>query len=142
MTQAIAYEKAPVVGATEAGVEQYPTFTTAAGAVSPSVFPKVDLHGIVTTTRAVATGFLLLATTGFAEYHPCLALLLALLALALAPIWPRTGDTFSSSIAAAPTRTPCFSTGHPSLTADTSATGYHGRPEAMNLNHSTGGDAR
>lgn len=102
-------------------------------------------HRLTVARNATAFGLCLLAL-GFAENLPPVALLLAALALLIQPREPAgrttTGGSRGSSMPGASTRTPCFSTGHPSLTADTSATGYHGRPEAMNLNHSTGGDAR
>lgn len=101
-------------------------------------------HRLTVARNATAFGLCLLAL-GFAENLPPVALLLAVMALIVRPREPAgrttTGRSFGSSMPGAPTRTPCFSTGHPSLTADTSATGYHGRPEAMNLNHSRG-DAR
>lgn len=133
-------EKAPVVAATGARIDLLPKSSTAVGTVVDSLRPFARRRAAVTVMRATLAGLLLFGATGLAEWHPCLALLLTLLALATAPIWGTTGVSCNTSMPGAPTRTPCFSTGHPSLTADSSATGYHGRPEAMNTNRLNGGE--
>lgn len=111
-----------------------------------TVHPKArSMPDMSIVRHATAFGLCLLAL-GFAENLPPVALLLAALALLIQPRGrtgrTTTGRSFGSSMPGAPTRTPCFSTGHPSLTADTSATGYREPLEAMNMSHSTGGDAR
>lgn len=111
-----------------------------------TVHPKArSMPDMSIVRHATAFGLCLLAL-GFAENLPLIALPLAVMALLIQPRGrtgrTTTGGSSGSSMPGAPTRTPCFSTGHPSLTADSSATGYHEQPEAMNLNHSTGGDAR
>lgn len=100
-------------------------------------------HRLTVARNATAFGLCLLAL-GFAENLPLIALLLAVMALLIQPREPAgrttTGGSSGSLMPGAPTRTPCFSTGHPSLTADSSATGCPGRPEAMNLNRFHGGE--
>ena len=111
-----------------------------------TVHPKArSMPDMSIVRHATAFGLCLLAL-GFAENLPPVALLLAVMALLIQPREPArrttTGGSSGSSMPGAPTRTPCFSTGHPNSTEDTSATGYREPLEAMNLNHSTGGDAR
>lgn len=111
-----------------------------------TVHPKArSMPDMSIVRHATAFGLCLLAL-GFAENLPLIALLLAALSLIVRPREQAgrttTGRSSGSSMPGAPTRTPCFSTGHPSLTADSSATGYHEPLEAMNMSHSTGGDAR
>lgn len=131
---------APTTGM--AGASKGYVISQADSIVRPKAIGTPDIPMI----RAGICFLLMFLSMGFAEHLPLVALLLAALALIVRPREQAgrttTRGSCSSSMPGAPTRTPCFSTGHPSLTADTSATGYHGRPEAMNLNHSTGGDAQ
>lgn len=131
----ICMEKAPVAPTTEAGVEQIAASTT-----DSTVSPFARRRAAALTIRGTLTGMLLLATTGFAEYHPMLALLLALLALATAPIWGTTGVSCNTSTVDANTTTRYCSTGRRSSTAGTGATGYRGPREALNTNRFHGGE--
>ena len=107
-----------------------------------TVHPKArSMPDMSIVRHATAFGLCLLAL-GFAENLPLIALLLAVMALLIQPREPAgrttTGGSSGSSMPGAPTRTPCCSTGHPSLTADTSATGYHEPQGATNTFRSIG----
>ena len=131
---------APTTGM--AGASKGYVISQADSIVRPKAIGTPDIPMI----RAGICFLLMFLSMGFAENLPLVALLLAALALIVQPRGrtgrTTAGDSSNSLMPGASTRTPCFSTGHPSLTADTSATGYHGRPEAMNLNHSPGCEAR
>ena len=131
---------APTTGM--AGASKGYVISQADSIVRPKAIGTPDIPMI----RAGICSLLMFLSMGFAENLPLIALPLAVMALLIQPRGrtgrTTTGGSSGSSMPGASTRTPCFSTGHPSLMADSSATGYHGRPEAMNLNHSTGGDAR
>ena len=111
-----------------------------------TVHPKARSMPDMSIVRHATAFVLCLLALGFAENLPLIALPLAVTALLIQPREPAgrttTGGSSGSSMPGAPTRTPCFSTGHPSSMADSSATGYHEPLEAMNMSHSTGGDAR
>lgn len=110
------------------------------------VRPKAIGTPDIPMLRAGICSLLMFLSMGFAENLPLIALPLAVLALLIQPREPAgrttTGGSSGSSMPGAPTRTPCFSTGRPNSTEDSSVTGYREPLEATNMSHSNGGDAR
>ena len=111
-----------------------------------TVHPKArSMPDMSIVRHATAFGLCLLAL-GFAENLPLIALPLAVMALLIQPRGrtgrTTTGDSSNSLMPDANTPTRFCSMERPSSMADSSATGYREPLEAMNLNHSTGGDAR
>lgn len=67
-------------------VEQFAKSTTAVHTVKTSVPPKHTRHNAANTIRIAMTATLLLAATGTAEWHPFIALLLALATIPVSPL--------------------------------------------------------
>lgn len=131
---------APTTGM--AGASKGYVISQADSIVRPKAIGTPDIPMI----RAGICFLLMFLSMGLAEHLPLVALLLAALAMIVQPREQAgrttTGRLSGSSMPGASTRTPCFSTGHPSSMADSSATGYHEPLEAMNMSHSNGCDAR
>ena len=131
---------APTTGM--AGASKGYVISQADSIVRPKAIGTPDIPMI----RAGICFLLMFLSMGFAENLPLVALLLAALALIVQPRGrtgrTTAGDSSNSLMPDANTPTRFCSMERPSSMADSSATGYREPLEAMNLNHSAGGDAR
>ena len=131
---------APTTGM--AGASKGYVISQADSIVRPKAIGTPDIPMI----RAGICFLLMFLSMGFAENLPLVALLLAALALIVRPREQAgrttTGGSCSSSMPDVSTPTPSCLTERWNSTEVSPAMGYREPLEAMNMSHSTGGDAR